>query len=75
MAKVFRVQKQVALKGARTASGQKIANVGRVWETIAVYRNKPTAERTAQGMRVDNPDGLIRIVEGDAKNASAQPEA
>lgn len=71
MPKVFKVQKQVAFKG-KTAAGQKVTSVGRVWETIAVYRNKPTAERTAQGLRIDNPDGVIRIAEDEAANARAE---
>lgn len=65
MPKVYKVQKQVAFRG-KTAAGQKVTSVGRVWETIAVYRNKPTAERTMQGLKVDNPDGIIRIAEEEA---------
>jgi hypothetical protein len=61
--KVFKVQKQVAMKGVKTAAGQKVTTIGKVWETIAVKRNKATAERTAQGLRIDNPDGIIQIVE------------
>lgn len=64
MKKVFKVQKQVAFKG-RTAAGQKITTVGKVWETIAVKGNKAVAERTAQNARVDNPNTIIRIEEGD----------
>lgn len=64
MTKVFKIQKQVAFRG-KTAAGQKIATVGRVWETIAVSRNKTVAERTAQNARVDNPNTLIRVEEGD----------
>lgn len=58
----FKVQKLVALK-ARTAAGQRQANVGAVWETIARYTRKSVAERVAQHARVDNPNNQIRIEE------------
>lgn len=69
--KVFKVQKQVAFRG-KTAAGQKVMTVGRVWETIATYTNKTVAERTAQNARVDNPDTTIQVVEGVAADRQAE---
>jgi hypothetical protein len=62
MPKKYKVQKLVAFKG-RTAAGQKIANVGQVWVTIATKGNKTVAERIQRNAQIDNPDANIRIEE------------
>jgi len=58
----FKVQKLVALKG-RTASGQRVKNVGAIWETIATKTNRATAERIQKHAQIDNPNAQIRIEE------------
>lgn len=57
MRKPYKVQKCVALAG-KLPSG---VRVGRVWETVAVYKRQAVAERVAQNLRQDEKDKPIRV--------------
>jgi hypothetical protein len=53
----FKVQKCVTLTG-KLPSG---VRVGRVWQTIGVYKRRAVAERVAQNLRQDLHDNEVRV--------------
>lgn len=53
----YRVQKCVALTG-KLPSG---VRVGRVWQTVGVWRREAVAERVAQNLRQDLKNNEIRV--------------
>jgi hypothetical protein len=54
----YQVQKRIAIT-AKLPSG---VRVGNVWETVATYKRRATAERVAQNLRQDFNDNAIRTV-------------
>jgi hypothetical protein len=53
----YKVQKCISLAG-KLPSG---VRVGRVWETVAVYKNITVAERVAMNLRQDLKNNEVRI--------------
>lgn len=57
----YAAQLHAAFTG-RTAAGQVNTNVGNVWQKVGKSGgSRARAESVARGLRVDNPDRLVRV--------------